>query len=146
MPVFKYAKARDLYQRITAQLTADQVQEMYETVNVILGRPMRKNEFYYRAFGAQRVAGAVGSSKSAEDAAKEEEVRTVFDIRLTGYDAKSKIKIIKEVRSMVAGLGLKEAKEVVEGAPIVVQKDVQREAAEEIKARLEGLGAQIELV
>jgi ribosomal protein L7/L12 len=51
--------------------------------------------------------------------------KTVFDLKLLGFDAKSKIKVIKEVRA-IAGLGLKEAKELVEGAPTIIQKDLKR--------------------
>ena len=71
--------------------------------------------------------------------------KTVFDVKLSGFDTKSKIKIIKEVRAM-AGLGLKEAKELVEKAPTMIQKGVKKEAAEEIKTKLEELGAQVEIV
>ena len=71
--------------------------------------------------------------------------KTIFDIKLTGFDAASKIKVIKEVRSM-AGLGLKEAKEMVEGFPKTILKDVKKEQAEEFKAKLEELGAIIEIV
>jgi large subunit ribosomal protein L7/L12 len=75
----------------------------------------------------------------------QEQVKKTFDIRLVEFDAKAKIKVIKEVRS-IAGLGLKEAKELVESAPKVFLKDVKREQAEEIKAKLEELGATIEIV
>ena len=64
---------------------------------------------------------------------------------MAGFDAKSKIKVIKEVRS-IAGLGLKEAKELVEGAPTTIMKEVKEEDAEALKAKLEEIGAQIELV
>jgi len=73
------------------------------------------------------------------------EAKTVFDIKLVAFDAKAKIKVIKEVRS-IAGLGLKEAKEMVESAPKVVLKDIKKEEAEEIKAKLEEIGATIEVV
>jgi large subunit ribosomal protein L7/L12 len=78
-----------------------------------------------------------------EAAAVEE--KTIFDIKLTAFDAKSKIKVIKEVRA-IAGLGLKEAKEMVEGAPKTILKDIKKEQAEEIKIKLEELGATIEIV
>lgn len=81
-------------------------------------------------------------------AAPEEEVqeeKTIFDLKLVSFDAKAKIKVIKEVRSM-AGLGLKEAKELVESAPKIVQKDLKPEKAEELKAALEAVGAQVEIV
>jgi large subunit ribosomal protein L7/L12 len=67
-------------------------------------------------------------------------------LKLVGFDAASKIKVIKEIRAMIAGLGLKEAKEMVESAPKVIQKDLKPEQAQELKAKLEEIGAQIELV
>eukprot|EP00985_Skeletonema_marinoi_P014268 scaffold7207_cov94-Skeletonema_marinoi.AAC.1 len=63
---------------------------------------------------------------------------------LTGFDAKAKIKVIKEVRAITA-LGLKEAKDLVEGAPSTVKKDIKMEEAEELKAKLEALGATVEI-
>jgi large subunit ribosomal protein L7/L12 len=71
--------------------------------------------------------------------------KTIFDIKLTAFDPASKIKVIKEVRA-IAGLGLKEAKEMVEGAPKTILKDIKKEQAEEIKAKLEELGATVEIV
>jgi len=72
--------------------------------------------------------------------------QTAFDVKLVGFDAKAKIKIIKEARSIVPGLGLKEAKELVESAPISIIKGVSKENAEEIKEKLAALGAEIEIV
>ena len=79
------------------------------------------------------------------DAAPAEEAKTVFDLKLVEYDAKAKIKVIKEVRS-IGGLGLKEAKEVVESVPKIIQQDLKKEDAEELKAKLEELGATVEIV
>ena len=79
---------------------------------------------------------------------KEEEVDTApktVDLKLIGFDEKSKIKVIKEIRS-ISALGLKEAKELVESAPKIIQKSMKPEAAEELKAKLEAAGAQVELV
>ena len=96
-----------------------------------------------------RGGGGGGKKKASGDGAKEEEVaaeeKTAFDLKLTGFDAKSKIKIIKEVRGMTS-LGLKEAKELVEGAPATVKKDIKKEEAEELKGKLEALGATVEIV
>eukprot|EP00547_Thalassionema_nitzschioides_P015100 CAMPEP_0194243942 /NCGR_PEP_ID=MMETSP0158-20130606/9780_1 /TAXON_ID=33649 /ORGANISM="Thalassionema nitzschioides, Strain L26-B" /LENGTH=107 /DNA_ID=CAMNT_0038979269 /DNA_START=192 /DNA_END=513 /DNA_ORIENTATION=- len=85
-------------------------------------------------------------SASAGGAAPAEEVveKTTVDLKLVGFDAKSKIKVIKEVRS-IAGLGLKEAKEMVESAPSLVKKDLKPEEADELKAKLEELGATVEV-
>lgn len=87
--------------------------------------------------------GGGGAAAEAEPEAVEEE-KTAFNLKLTGFDAKSKIKVIKEVRSMT-GLGLKEAKEMVEGAPKVLKTDIKKEEAEELKAKLEAVGGTVEI-
>jgi len=89
-----------------------------------------------------------GDGEGSGEAAAEEvvvEEKTAFDLKLMAFEKKSKIKVIKEVRA-VTSLGLKEAKELVEGAPTVVKKDMKMEEAEELKAKLEALGATIEIV
>jgi len=89
-----------------------------------------------------------GGGEGGDGAAVEEvveEAKTAFDLKLTGYDAKSKIKVIKEVRA-VTSLGLKEAKELVEGAPTTVKKNIKQEEADELKTRLEAVGATVEIV
>ena len=93
--------------------------------------------------GGAAMASADGGA--AGDASAETEAKTIFDLKLVGFDAKAKIKVIKEVRS-IAGLGLKEAKELVESAPKVIQKDLKQEKADELKAQLEAVGAQVEVV
>lgn len=88
------------------------------------------------------------AGEMAETEVKEEEVDTApktVDLRLLGFDEKSKIKVIKEVRT-ISALGLKEAKELVESAPKIIHKGLKPEDAEEMKAKLEAAGAQIELV
>lgn len=84
--------------------------------------------------------GADGAGAEGE-AAKEE--KTTFDLKLTGFEAKSKIKVIKEVRALT-GLGLKEAKEIVESAPKVILKDIKKDDMEEIQKKLEAVGATVE--
>ena len=100
---------------------------------------------------APGVAGAGGADGDEDDeevggGGGATEAQTAFDVKLVGFDAKAKIKIIKEARSIVPGLGLKEAKELVESAPVAIQKGLSKENAEEIKAKLEALGAEIEIV
>ena len=82
------------------------------------------------------VAGAVAGGGAAEEEAEE---KTEFDVELTEFDAKGKVKIIKAVRG-VTGLGLKDAKALVEGAPSVLKEAVSKDAAEEIKKEIEALG------
>ena len=93
-------------------------------------------------------SGGGGGGGGGGGAAEEEEVvkeKTVFDVQLDGFDAKAKIKVIKEVRS-VTGLGLKEAKDAVESAPTIISKALKKEEAEELLKKLEELGAKVSLV
>jgi large subunit ribosomal protein L7/L12 len=88
--------------------------------------------------------GDAGGQAAAEAEVKVEVEKTHFDMELATYDAKSKIKVIKEIRSLL-GLGLKEAKEMVESAPTWILKDVKKEDAEEMKEKLVAIGAEINL-
>ena len=92
-------------------------------------------------FGVSAAAGAVVVA-AAEGGAAEEE-KDEFDVELVSAGA-SKVKVIKVVRE-ITGLGLKEAKEVVDGAPKVVKEAVSKAEAEEIKAKLEAEGAEVKL-
>ncbi|GMH83486.1 hypothetical protein TrST_g454 [Triparma strigata] len=92
--------------------------------------------------GAVGGGGGAGGGGAAEEEVKEEKV--IFDVKLTGFDAKSKIKVIKEVRT-ITGLGLKEAKEMVEGAPKTIKKDVKKEEAEVLVEKLKAAGGEAEL-
>ena len=85
--------------------------------------------------------GAAGGGGAAAAAPAEE--KTEFDVVLTEAGAQ-KINVIKEVRA-ITGLGLKEAKDLVEGAPKPVKEGVNKEEADKIKATLEKVGAKIEL-
>ena len=77
------------------------------------------------------------------DGASQEEEKTEFDVELTEVGP-NKVKVIKVVRE-VTGLGLKEAKEVVDGAPKVLKEAASKAEAEEIKTKLEGEGAKVTL-
>jgi len=87
--------------------------------------------------------GAGGADEAAPAAAAEE--KTHFDVKLASFDAKAKLKIIKEVRA-ATGLPLKEAKELVEKAPAVVKEGLSKEEAEALSKTLTELGGTIELV
>jgi len=88
------------------------------------------------------VAAAPAGGAAGGDAAAAEE-KTEFDVILTDAGS-SKIGVIKEVRA-ITGLGLKEAKELVEGAPKAVKEGAPKEEAEEIKKKLEAAGAKVEI-
>ena len=84
-----------------------------------------------------------GPAAGAGDGGEAEAEQDSFDVVLTGYGEK-KINVIKEVRA-ITSLGLKEAKDLVEAAPSSVKEAVSKSEAEEIKAKLEGAGATVEL-
>jgi large subunit ribosomal protein L7/L12 len=90
---------------------------------------------------AVAAAGVAGSGAAAEEAAEE---KTSFDVVLTAIGDK-KIQVIRVVREVVPGLGLKEAKDLVEGAPTPVKEGVTKDEAEQVKAKLEETGATVEI-
>lgn len=92
-------------------------------------------------FGVSAAAGVVVAAAGAGAAAAEE--KTEFDVELTEA-GDQKVKVIKVVRE-VTGLGLKEAKDVVDGAPKVVKQGASKEEAEDVKAKLEAEGAKVTL-
>ena len=87
------------------------------------------------------VSAAAGVAVVAAGPAEAVEEKTEFDVELTSFGAQ-KIKVIKVVRE-ITGLGLKEAKEAVEGAPKVIKEAVAKDEAEQIKAKLEEVGATV---
>ena len=87
--------------------------------------------------------GAVPAGAGADAAEAQEEEKTDFDVVLTSFGSQ-KIQVIKVVRA-VTGLGLKEAKDLVEGAPKPVKEGIPKEEAEDIKGKLEEVGAEVEL-
>ena len=89
------------------------------------------------------IAAPVAVSGGATEAAPEAEVKTEFAVHLTATGAQ-KINVIKEVRT-ITGLGLKEAKDLVEGAPKLVKEGIPEAEANEIKSKLEAAGASVEL-
>ena len=88
------------------------------------------------AGGAVMMAGPVDTEEKVE--------QTEFDVMLTSFGAK-KIAVIKAIRAAISGLGLKEAKTLVESAPVAVKEAVSKEEGEELKKALEDAGAEVEL-
>ena len=99
------------------------------------------------AFGvsaAAPVGGMMMMGAGPAAAAEPEEVQTEFSVILEEVPADKKIAILKEVRA-ITGLGLKEAKDLVEAAPKAVKEAIAKEAAEELKKQLEAVGAKISI-
>ncbi|XOV79496.1 MAG: 50S ribosomal protein L7/L12 [Aestuariibacter sp.] len=93
-------------------------------------------------FGVEATAAvAVAAGPAAAEAAAEE--KTEFDVVMTSFGA-NKVAVIKAVRG-ATGLGLKEAKELVESAPKAIKEAVSKDEAEALKAELEGAGAEVEV-
>lgn len=123
------------------------IQELIETVKSMT--VMELNELVkalQEEFGVSAMAMAAGPAVAgaAAGAAEPEEEQTSFDVVLTGIGDK-KVQVIKAVRELVSGLGLKEAKDLVESAPKAIKEGVSKAEAEEIKTKLEAEGATCEI-
>ncbi|MGO9527592.1 MAG: 50S ribosomal protein L7/L12 [Verrucomicrobiia bacterium] len=119
----------------------DQIVEQLSGLTVLEAAELSKKlEEKWGVSAAAPVAVAAGPAAAAAPAA---EVKTTFDVVLKETGA-NKIGVIKEVRA-VTSLGLKEAKDLVEGAPKTVKEGATKEEAEEIKKKLEAAGAKVEL-
>lgn len=124
-------------------MSADQIIEAVKGMSVLeLSELVKSFEETFGVSAAAPVAVAAGPGPGAEAAAPAEE-KTKFDVVLTAAGEK-KIQVIKVVRS-ITGLGLKEAKAVVDEAPKPVKEGVSKEEAEKVKADLEEAGATVEL-
>lgn len=125
-----------------AKLTKDELIEAFKEMTLIeLSEFVKEFEEVFDVTAAAPVA-AVAAAPGAEAAAEEE--KDEFDVVLTDAGAK-KIGVIKAVREVVSGLGLKEAKELVEGAPKAILEAASKDDAEAAKAKLEEAGASVEL-
>ncbi len=130
----------------TVELSAE-AQQVIEIVKKLpaleLARLVKalEEEFGVTAAAPVAVAAAPGAAAAA---AEEVEEKTSFDVQLVGVGDK-KIQVIKAVRQVISGLGLKEAKALVDSAPKVIKEGATKEEAEKIKAALEEAGATVEL-
>ncbi|MFR9102720.1 MAG: 50S ribosomal protein L7/L12 [Coprococcus phoceensis] len=123
-----------------AKLTTAEMIEAIKELSVLeLNELVKACEEEFGVSAASRCC----SCAAGGDAAGAAEEKDEFNVELTSAGA-SKVKVIKVVRE-ITGLGLKEAKEVVDGAPKVIKEGVSKAEAEEIKAKLEAEGASVEL-
>ena len=123
-----------------AKLTSDQLIEAFKELTLIeLSEFVKKFEETFEVTAAAPVAAAAAGGAAAPAEAEEEQDE--FDVVLEAAGEK-KIQVIKEVRALTS-LGLKEAKDLVDGAPKAVLEKVDKAAAEKAKAALEGAGATV---
>jgi large subunit ribosomal protein L7/L12 len=128
-----------------AKLSSDDLLDAFKDMTLIeLSEFVKRFEDTFGVSAAAPVAvAAAGPAQGAAAEAPAEEEQTEFDVVLTAAGDK-KIQVIKEVRSLTS-LGLKEAKDLVDGAPKAVLERVPKEQADKAKAQLEGAGASVEL-
>lgn len=127
-----------------AKLTRDELIEAFKEMTLIeLSEFVKEFEDVFDVEAAAPVAAAAPGAP-AEGGASAAEEQTEFDVVLTDAGAK-KIGVIKAVRELVSGLGLKEAKEMVEGAPKAIIEGASKDDAEAAKTKLEEAGASVEL-
>ncbi|MDP7156624.1 MAG: 50S ribosomal protein L7/L12 [SAR324 cluster bacterium] len=125
-----------------ADITKDQVVEFISNMSVLdLSEMVKELEEKFGISAAAATVAAAPAAGSSEAVA--EEVKTEFEVVLTAIGEK-KINVIKEVRA-ITGLGLKEAKEFVESAPKTVKEGIPQEEADALKAKLEAVGASVEI-
>jgi large subunit ribosomal protein L7/L12 len=125
-------------------LTKDQILDGISELSVLeLSELLKEFEERFGVTAAAPVAVAAAAPAAGGGEAAADEEKSEFDVILTGAGDK-KIQVIKEVRALTS-LGLKEAKDLVDGAPKPVLEKANKEDAEKAKAQLEGAGATVEL-
>jgi large subunit ribosomal protein L7/L12 len=128
-----------------AALTTDQILEAISSMTVLeVSELVKAMEEKFGVSAAAPVAvAAVGAAAGAAPAEAAEE-KTEFNVILQAYDGAKKIAVIKEVRA-VTGLGLKEAKDLVEGAPKTLKENVSKDEAAKIKEQVTAAGGTVEV-
>ena len=123
-----------------AKLSTDELLDAFKEMTLLeLSDFVKKFEEVFEVTAAAPVAVAAAGAPAAAEAAEEQ---SEFDVILEGAGEK-KIGVIKEVREIVSGLGLKEAKDLVDSAPKPLLEKVNKEAADDAKAKLEAAGATV---
>ena len=122
-----------------AKLTTEELLDAFKELTLLeLSEFVKAFEETFEVTAAAPVAAAAAGAPAAEAAAEQDE----FDVVLEGAGEK-KIQVIKVVRELVSGLGLKEAKDLVESAPKAIIEKVDKETAEAAKVKLEEAGAKV---
>jgi len=126
-----------------AKLNTDELLDAFKEMTLLeLSEFVKKFEEVFEVTAAAPVAVAAAGGGGAGPAAEAAEEQTEFDVILEAAGEK-KIGVIKVVREIVSGLGLKEAKDLVDGAPKALLEKATKEAAEDAKAKLEAAGATV---
>ncbi len=125
---------------------SSEIQELGDKIVALtVGKAVELGKYLEEVHNIKPAAGGVvvAQAQGAPQAEKPAE-KTEFTVSLDGFDAAKKIQVIKVVRE-ITGLGLKEAKDLVEGAPKAVKENISKDEAEGIKKKLEDVGAKVSL-
>jgi large subunit ribosomal protein L7/L12 len=125
-------------------ITKDEVVEYLKGITLLEASELVKELEEVFGVSAAAAAAPAAAASSGGEAAPAAEEKDTFDVVLTAAGG-NKIAVIKVVREVVAGLGLKEAKDLVDGAPKALKEGVSKDEAEEIKTKLTDAGATVEL-
>ncbi len=126
-------------------VTREEVITYIETMTVLeLSEFIKVLEEKFGVQAAMQMVSGGGASGAAAAAPEPVEEQTEFNVVLTGYEADKKIQVIKVVRA-VTSLGLKEAKDLVEGVPKTVKEGVSKQEAENVKKQLEEVSGQVKV-
>ncbi len=127
-------------------ISREEVIQFIENMTVLeLSEFVKELEDKFGVQAAMPMMGAApGAGAAAVPAAEAAEEKTEFNVTLTGYEAEKKIQVIKVVRA-ITGLGLKEAKDLVEGVPKAVKEAVSKDEAANIKKQLEEVSGQVKV-
>lgn len=138
---FDIKKPSEKVERIVQEIMELNLYEAVQVTDLLKDRFGITDEAQLYGFpaGGAGAAPAAAAAPAGEEAKEEVVEQTEFVLKLESFDAKSKIKVIKEIRA-ITGLGLKQAKEFVEGAPSVIKEAVSKAEGEEIAAKLKEIG------
>jgi large subunit ribosomal protein L7/L12 len=126
-------------------ISREEVVQFIENMTVLeLSEFVKELEDKFGVQAAMPMMAAAPGAGAATPAAEAVEEKTEFNVTLTGYEAEKKIQVIKVVRA-ITGLGLKEAKDLVEGVPKAVKEAVSKDEAANIKKQLEEVSGQVKV-
>jgi large subunit ribosomal protein L7/L12 len=127
-----------------AEITREMVKDYLSKLTVLeIAELTKELEELWGVEAAAPMAMVAAAAPAAAAEAKEEQ--TEFDVILEGYEADKKVAVIKEMRTVLPSLGLKESKELVESAPKTIKEAVSKDEAEEIKKKLEAVGGKVKV-
>ncbi|HHW95784.1 MAG: 50S ribosomal protein L7/L12 [Myxococcota bacterium] len=126
-----------------ADITREQVKDYLSKLTVLeIAELTKELEELWGVTAAAPVAVAAAAPAAAAEVKEEQ---TEFDVILEGFEADKKVAVIKEMRTVLPALGLKEAKELVEGAPKTIKEAVSKAEAEDVKKKLEAVGGKVKI-